>query len=312
MIVTGKGGTGKTTVAAALGHLAASRGIETAVVEVGHDTALPPLVGGTTPAADKPLRDPQRVGNALHTYRLDPATAFQEYLELQLRIRPLARALVGNAGFRSFLDAAPGWRDLITLGKLWHLESARSQGQPRYGLIVVDAPATGHGLSFLSVPQVILDTVRMGPLRRHTGWVQDLIHDPQRTWVLPVALPEELPVNETIELRARLGELGLECGPVLVNAVEEAPGVAAETATALAELPEAGAPCALVEPRALRATLRYREQRFALQRDHLLRLREQLPGPLVELPFLTDGVDSVDAARELGRALERAPVQVQV
>ena len=123
LLVTGKGGTGKTSVAAALGRLAADRGVRTLVVELGHAPVLPRAARCSAAAreAATPLRDPLAAGPNLFTLRLVPEEALLEYLELQLRVRRLARAIVGNAGFRRFLEAAPGWRELITLGKLWHM-----------------------------------------------------------------------------------------------------------------------------------------------------------------------------------------------
>ena len=161
LLITGKGGTGKSTLAVAIARLAARRGLETVVVELGDETTLPPLLTDRPeefPEGDG--RNPVAVAPHLHTLRIRPLEALTEYLELQIPIRPMVHLLTRNAAFRRLLEAAPGWRDLITLGKLWHLESLRDDGRPRWDLIVVDAPATGHGLSFLSIPGVVLETVQ--------------------------------------------------------------------------------------------------------------------------------------------------------
>src|SRR5262249_39804102 len=124
------------------------------------------------------------------------------------------------------MDASPGWRELITLGKIWHLESLRDadSGAPRFDLLVVDAPATGHGLTFLDVARVVGSAVRAGPLRRHAGWVEALIQDREKTLLLPVALAEELPARETAELVTRLrDQLGVSVDRVVVNAVTPPP-----------------------------------------------------------------------------------------
>ncbi|HXZ84729.1 MAG TPA: ArsA-related P-loop ATPase, partial [Myxococcota bacterium] len=310
LLVTGKGGTGKTRIAAALGVLAAREGVRTVVVELGDSDVLPELLPPSRPLRTSQRgREPQPVAENLFTLRLAPEEALLEYLELQLHVRTLARAIVGNAAFHRFLDAAPGWRELITLGKLWHLASLEQRGgAPRWPLVVVDAPATGHGLSLLSVPSVVLDTVRMGPLRRNTDRVQALMTDAARTLVLPVTLPEELPVNETLELRARVRELGVGLGPVLANGVEPPLGLAApeRALAALARVPLGTAPSPLAEPEVAGAAARHRLARAAMQRGFLAELERALGEPPVELPWLPRGVDDAAGVGALADALRGA------
>ena len=305
LIVTGKGGTGKTTLVAALGTLAARNGIDSVVVEVGEEAILPHLLGDGR--GGDASREPLEIAPHLFRMHLVPRVSLTEYLELQLRVKALARGIVGNAGFQKFLDAAPGWRELITLGKLWHLTSLEKRGKPRWPLLIVDAPATGHGLSFLSIPNVIVDTVRIGPLRRHTELVQELMGDPARTLVLPVTLPEELPVNETLELCARLRELGLGIGPIVANGVEARPEIPElETVLrAIDALPEAGAP-ALAEPRALSEALQHRLRRATLHRRFLGKLEDETEDGCVQLPYLVDDLASPSGIDEFSSRLEAA------
>ncbi len=310
LLVTGKGGTGKTSVAAALGRLAASLGVRTLVVELGHAPVLPDLLGAAAPGAHgNPLRDPRPAGPNLFTLRLVPEEALLEYLELQLRVRMLARGIVGNAGFRRFLEAAPGWRELITLGKLWHMVTREdAHGAPLWPLIVIDAPATGHGLSLLSTPSVILDTVRLGPLRRNTDLVQAVLTDASRTLVLTVTLLEELPVNESLELRARVRELGLGLGPLVANGVEPPLELrdAERVLEVVAALDATGAPSPLADPRALCASVRHRLSRRRMHEQFLHKLeRETQSAPLV-LPWLECGVVGPEGVAALARALEHA------
>ncbi len=307
LIVTGKGGTGKTTVVAALGTLAARFGVNTVVVEVGDDAVLPHLLGkGRSRKADA-TRDPVQVAPHLFRMHLRPRVALTEFLELQLRVKAIARGIVGNASFQKFLDAAPGWRELITLGKLWHLSSLEDSGKPRWPLVIVDAPATGHGISFLSIPNVIVDTVRIGPLRRHTEAVQDLLKDPERTLVLPVTLPEELPINETLELCARLRELGFGIGPIVANGIEARPDIPDLDAVlrAIGKLPSTGAP-PLAEPRALADALQHRLRRAILHREFLGRLEGKIPDGFVRLPQLVEDLSTVSGIGELSTRLEAA------
>ena len=310
LLVTGKGGTGKTSVAAALGRLAADAGVKTLVVELGHASLLPELLSADRSRTNGDARrDPLPAGPNLFTLRLIPEEALLEYLELQLRVRRLARGIVGNAGFRRFLEAAPGWRELITLGKLWHMATREdARGKPLWPLIVIDAPATGHGLSLLSTPTVILDTVRIGPLRRNTDLVQALLTDASRTLVLTVTLLEELPVNETLELRARVRELGLALGPVIANGVEPplALADAERVLEVVAALDGADAPSPLADPRTLCASARHRLSRARMQAGFLARLeRETEAAPLV-LPWLEQGVDGPDGVAALAACLSGA------
>jgi anion-transporting ArsA/GET3 family ATPase len=200
-IVTGKGGTGKTTLAAVLGALTARDGLRTLVVSAGGDGALAPLLD-LPPAAAEGTAE-HAVAPGLFALCIRPEASLAEYLSLQLPLGGLAEKLLRNRAFSAFLDAAPGWRDLVALGKIWHLAQQRHAGAPRWQRIIVDAPATGHGLSLLSTPQVVVDTVKMGPLRRQAEAIRTLLLDARQTQAVVVALAEELPVRETLELCAR-------------------------------------------------------------------------------------------------------------
>ncbi len=310
LMVMGKGGTGKTSLAAALGVLAARHSVETVVIEVASLAALPALLSGDVPTP-RESRSPFEAAPYLSTLRVIPKLALEEYLERQLPVGRLAGAIVRNAGFQRFLDAAPGWRELITLGKIWHLERQLQGGRPRYDLIVVDAPATGHGLSLLSVPGVVLDSVRLGPLHRHTDAVWSLLRDPEKTMVLPVSLPEELPVRETLELCARVRQLGLRAGTPIVNCVEAPPALADPDSLldAIAELERNSAPSPLAEPAALGASLRQQVGRARMQREYIGKLQAGCDATPLELPYLVEGVQGPDAVELLADALEAALAQ---
>ncbi len=221
VIVTGKGGTGKTTIAAALALGAAARGKRVLVAAVDPDARL----AGLLSARPGPLRyQPVLARENVWITHIEPFEALGEYLGLQIGTRRLVDPVLRQRGFRQLLLASPGWRELITLGKVWHLEQMRDGARPRFDLIIVDAPATGHSLTFLDVPRVVVSAVRAGPLRHHTERVEALIEDRKRTLLLPVAIAEELPARETVELVARAkNELGVAIERVVVNAVHEPP-----------------------------------------------------------------------------------------
>lgn len=308
LIVTGKGGTGKTTLAAALGLLASRQGLDTVVIELGQTAALPHLLSADPGALQgDDGRHPLEVAPHLFILRISPEIALTEYLELQLHIRALVHRVIQHRGFRRLLDAAPGWRALITLGKLWHLQSQSEAGQPRWDVLIVDGPSTGHGLSFLAVPNVVLDAVKLGPLRRHTEGVQSLLRDPARTLVVPVTLPEELPVSETLELCAGLHELGLTLGPVIANAVEPAPDLVDPEAVldSVGKIPHTGATLQL-DAELLRACVEHQTRRAGLHQEFLEKLERELDSTIIALPHLAQSLDGPAGLACLADRLEVA------
>jgi len=291
VIVTGKGGTGKTSVVAALGLAAARAGKRVLLAETGRDENLPRLLSRDGALAGYEGRS---YGAGLRSMRVDPYEALTEYLRLQLGAAPLVRRVLANRGFRQLMDAAPGWRELITLGKVWHLEQQLAPGGgPLYDLIVVDAPATGHGLTFLDVPRVVQAAVRAGPLQRHAGAVEAMLTDPEATLLLPVALPEELPARETAELVQRVRDnLGVPVDRIVVNAVPPAPFPAAipDLDARLAALPADLTLPGVPEPAALARCAAHLRERHELAEEYLARIGEWTGLPLVPLPWLPAGV----------------------
>jgi anion-transporting ArsA/GET3 family ATPase len=304
VIVTGKGGTGKTTIAAALALGAAALGRRVLVAAVDPDTRLAALLG---PSSAPLAYEPALIRENIWVCHIEPFEALGEYLGLQLHTRRLVDPVLRQRAFRQLLLAAPGWRELITLGKVWHLEQMRDGAdRPRFDLIVVDAPATGHGLTFLDVPRVVVSAVRTGPLRHQTERVEALIEDRSRTLLLPVALAEELPVRETVELvtRARR-ELGVALDRVVVNAVHEPPypDDLADLDRRLAALPDDTPLGALPPPRVLAACGATLRARAELNRRYVAQLAEQTGLPTATLPYLRDGLRGPDDTARLAAAL---------
>ena len=203
VFVTGKGGAGKTTVAVALGFAAARHGKRVVLCEVAGEAR------------------PSELFPELTTVAVDPEEAKREWLRYQLKSRTLAGVLGGSNLFQYLTAAAPGLDELVTMGKVWDL----AQLEPRttgsaFDLAIVDAPATGHGLAMLRAPGTYANIARVGPVGRHAERIDAFIRDPAQTGVLAVALPEEMPVNETVEFeRALERELGMALDAILVNAV---------------------------------------------------------------------------------------------
>jgi anion-transporting ArsA/GET3 family ATPase len=203
VFVTGKGGVGKTAVAAALGLVAARRGQRTIVAEVArrddvHRALAADSAGG--------FHETQLADN-LFALSVDPEEAMREYLGDQLS-RPLAELLAASRIFGHLAAATPGMRELLTVGKLWELsqEQRRTPGAERYDLVVVDAPATGHGLALLDAPRTFGEVAAAGPVARQARVIRDTLADRSLVGIVAVATPEEMPVNEVAHLRERLGD----------------------------------------------------------------------------------------------------------
>lgn len=308
LFVSGKGGVGKTTLSAALALAAAKRGRRVLLVEVGPQENFSRLFG-----AEPGGHTENAVAENIWALNLHPHRALEEYLETQLYSRRLVRMIAGNPLFRQLVDVAPGFRDLMTLGKIWHLESQRDPetNRPRYDLIIVDTPATGQGLAFLQTPGAFVKAIRFGPPKTHSQWVRDLIEDPRRTRLVLVTIPEELPVNEAAEMARAAGEkLRVPFELVLVNAVapklfteKEAQQIARISGdeALVARLDDAleGEVKATALLRIARATV----QRRALHAHHIRRLRARVRKPMIQLPFVYHTDLSLEDLRALGEMI---------
>jgi anion-transporting ArsA/GET3 family ATPase len=208
LVLTGKGGVGKTTVSVALGLLAADRGLRTIVVEMGQQRRLAELFGvvpldaGTAEdsGAETELRQ------NLWSISIDPDRALLEWLQ-SLGGRVSGRLLASSGTFQYFAAAAPGAKELISMVKIWRLtegERGARKRQGRYDLVILDAPATGHALGMLHSPQTFGAIARVGPIAAQTRQVGELLADPARSAYLAVAQPTEMAVTETLELQEGL------------------------------------------------------------------------------------------------------------
>ena len=286
-MVTGKGGVGKTTVAAALGLVAARRGQRTIVAEVARRDDVSRALGG------EGIQE-EELAPGLHHLSIDPERAMELYLTDQLP-SALAELLASSRTFTYMAAATPAMRELLTVGKVWELaqEDRRAPGARPYDLVVLDAPATGHGVAILSAPRTFARTARVGRIARQGRTIDAMVTDPARTGVIAVARPEEMPVTETLSLQDALrDEVGLEVGLVVANAVLPQRFSAAET-VALETAPDGP------EVRAAR----HAGARARAQRTQLRRLRRGARAPVATLPFVFDGDLMARLARELERVL---------
>jgi anion-transporting ArsA/GET3 family ATPase len=309
VIVTGKGGTGKTTVAACLAVAANEQGKRVAVVEVGRDEHLHHLIApGSKPVgyAGRELRP------GLWVAHIDPFEALAEYLRLQVGFGPIVNRTVKNQAFHQLLSGTPGWRELVILGKVWYIERGSAESKrPAYDLVIVDAPASGHGLTFLDVPRVAQSAVRAGPLRRDAARVESLLLDPERTLLLPVSLAEELPARETVELVDRVrSDVGTPLDRVVVNSVTDAPfplGVE-DLAGRLAALPPDTPTGRLPGVDVLADCVATQTARHTLNRGFVEEIAERTRLPVVPLPYLSSGISNPEDLIRLSQSLLAEPL----
>lgn len=295
LFVTGKGGVGKTTVSAALGVLAASQGKKTLVCEVDAKGNLADFFeAGDTGFA------PTEVADRLYAMTMDTEESLKEYLSLQLKIPVVARIGPLARTFDFVANAAPGVKEILTVGKF-----AFEVRERNYDLVIVDAPASGHIVGQLAAPDAIKELVQVGLVRDQTGWMMDILADPAQTGVVIVSAPEEMPVSETIELVERLGtETRVDVAGVIVNRVlPELFSRNEETVfDALRADDVVGALDAAVDG-PVRPLIEAAELAVALRRsraEHLTRLRDELPDlePLY-VPYLFQRTHGVRATRQI-------------
>ena len=294
VVVTGKGGTGKTTIATAIGLVAAGRGLRTIVIEVGHQDRLSVLYSRS---AANPGHE-TRLEGELWSLSIDPDRALLEWLQV-LGGRVPGRMLASSHTFQYLAAAAPGAKELVSMVKVWELtESKRRRGRAAgYDLVVLDAPATGHALGMLESPMTFGEIPRVGPVAVQTARVRALLGDPQRTGYVAVAQPSEMAVTEALELQDGLRRLlGRELDAVFVNG--ELPRRFSEREVRLAE--ELQDPIARTAAKAARTA----HDRARFQHNQLARLRRRQFEVLV-VPFQFVPELDLDALHRIARLLER-------
>ena len=300
LFVTGKGGVGRTTVTAALAQLAAQQGKRVLACDIDATGGL-----GAMFEAGPTGFVPSVVAPGISVMSMDTEASLREYLKLQLRIPLVGRIGPLATAFDFVATAAPGVREILTVGKLcWEVR------ERHFDLVVVDAPASGHVVAQLGAPQAINDLVKVGQIRSQTGWMIELLSDPARTGVVPVTTPEEMPVSETLELTERIArETSAAVVAVVVNKVlPELFSVREEEVFEQLRKPRRAA--ALSEGlhgdvvpvlEAARLAVSMRRGRAV----HLARLQDQLDAriPILLVPYLFTRVGGLRSTRQVASAL---------
>ncbi|HEV7769828.1 MAG TPA: ArsA family ATPase [Solirubrobacterales bacterium] len=297
VFVTGKGGVGKTTVAVALGLRAAAEGKRTIVCEVSSQENTSRMF------------DHARVGfhevemaENLWSISIDPDESMREYVLLQLKVRAMRDMLFRSRIFSYLAAATPGLKELVTIGKIWELAQLdrKIKSGRKYDLVIVDAPATGHGIGFLQTPRTFAAIARVGPIHSQAQQLDRLITDHAHTGTAIVSLPEEMPVNESAALERDLrDEVGVAVDRVYLNGLYPERFSKAE-AEQLRKL-------ATEEDGSVRAAARAalsEHGRARSQRAQLARLRRRVEAPVKTLPFLFKPELTPESAQRLSRRLD--------
>lgn len=295
LFVTGKGGVGKSTVSVALARALAARG-RRVLLAVTEQAQVGQMLGGVEVTGDVQLVD-----GTLSVVWVDAERSLRDYGEIRLGSRLAYKALFGNKYAHAFLAAIPGLYQWAALGKAWfYADGERALGGGTFDHVVFDAPATGHGLEMLRVPKVITEASPPGVLRKDAAAAWEMLQDPQRTGVVVVALPEELPVQEALELAAEVQQLEVPLAALVMNAVPLPLFSEEERSSVRQVVPELSATAAQWAGIAL-------EFADAAEQAALMetRIANLLAAPVLSLPWVAEPENAVGIA-ELTAVVARA------
>jgi anion-transporting ArsA/GET3 family ATPase len=280
ILVVGKGGVGRSTVAAAIAGQCAARGKRTLLFETNANDRFGAYFG--KPAVGT---DVTQLAQNLYAVNTNPAAALAEYGLMILRWKSVYEMVFENRVTKAFLRAIPGLDDYALLGKAWYHTAEEKRGKPVWDTVVFDMPASGHSMTMLRIPWVIVDTVPEGPLTRDARTVKQLLTDPVRTGAVLVTLAEEMPVNEAMELETKLSSHGIVPQQIVCNQVY--PDLFPVDSPVARVLDALGGDAKLTTPLAevTQHALLSRDRR-RLNERYLAELRRRAKTPVRELPIV--------------------------
>jgi anion-transporting ArsA/GET3 family ATPase len=266
VVVTGKGGVGKSVIAAAVARLLAGRGRRVVLIELDPREPQHRLLD-VAPSGGQPVP----AGDHLHLLSLRPRAVIEALVRDRLKLAALARPVIVSPVFQHFVDGAPGMKELAVLGH--GLRMVRDEVAPGADVVVLDAPATGHGVQLLAAPALVTEALGGGPIGRLARQVAEFAGDPARTAVIVAALAEEMPVQEAVELLALMRER-----------LHRAPSLVAVNAL-YPPFPDPAPRWAMADEAGVEDALRLWRARRAMNERELARLRAAWDGPLATIPM---------------------------
>jgi anion-transporting ArsA/GET3 family ATPase len=311
IIQSGKGGTGRTTLSAALAVIAARRGKRVLLLEIDAPDRFASLFGLETPVG----YELQPLESGIWALNLDPDEVVVDFFRTHVRVGAVYRQILRSRLWRTFYHAGPGLRELICLGKIWRLLGEEQAGAPRWDCVIVDAPATGHGIAILKIAEVAYDTL-LGPMKAHARKIRDMLRDPAHTVINICAIPEEMPVSEAGDLFRRVrDELEIPLGVCIANAVLPAlepegfcsalPG-RLESGGALRNAVDRALAVRSLDTEALLAASRWRCAREDMQSRLLAELARRVPLPVARVPYVLDADFDRRSLDQVADGLERS------
>jgi|TARA_Y100000588_G_scaffold341015_1_gene384749 anion-transporting ArsA/GET3 family ATPase len=279
VLFSGKGGVGKTTLASAFALSCARKGQRTLLIELNVKDRLNAIFGSVEVGPEI-----VEIEQNLFAVNISPRVAMEEYGLMKLRVKVVYKAVFENRVVQSFLRVVPGLNDLLMLGKShFHAMEVDSSGKFIWDKIVIDAPATGHGIFFLKIPSVITSILESGPMFSDAKKIEEFLRDPKMTAINLVTLPEEMPVNETLELRQTLvDELKMPIGMIVANSVYEPVFDEQELQWVLDADPDKFED---TQTQGFVDAAKFRAQRVEMQAEYLERLENTLSEPFVRVPY---------------------------
>lgn len=308
IIVAGKGGVGRTTTAVCLALAAATRGKRVAVVELHGASGIPELWG-----LGARQYEARALAPGVDTFSMTPGETIDDFATRRLKLDALVRMVFHNRIAEAFLDAVPGLHDLIQLGKVRSLVDNEYAHDPIYDLLIIDAPATGHGLTLLASPRSMAEMTRVGPFYEEARGIEKVFSNPDLTALLMVTLPEELPINEALQLAGELGPDQPLLAGVVVNQVLKNPLPPGLVWPRMREV-LAASPHPAIPP--LLALADFTADRYRAQYRSIARLAEELPvvlgrsvpvGRLYRAPRAPEREDLHEMAKGLDDLLAESP-----
>lgn len=298
ILFSGKGGVGKTTIASAFALSCALRGQKTLLIELNVKDRLSAMFGAVEVGTEI-----TEIEENLYAVNTTPKAALEEYGMMILRLKLVYKAVFENNTVSSFFRVIPGLNELVMLGKAYfHVNELGDDGKPRWDKVVIDAPATGHGIFFMRIPSVITSIIDSGPMFSEARKIEELLQDPQRTALCLVTLPEEMPVNETLMFRKVVeDELKVPMGAIIANCVY--PSIFSQEE--MQWITQTGDdPIKNEASRDFIEVARFRTSRVNMQQEYLDLLKREIEDPQAHVPYYFTERFDFTTIRKIAQDLE--------